>query len=286
MKIKALFVLGFLILVILYPFWRLFSWVVNIIGVKGIRNTNGVVQTPVVFYEHPETKKQVVFVATIHVAEGEYFTQLQHFIELLVNHKVLFEGVGKLSQEEEKGLTEKELSVSRHFDYIFSLVSKMGEVMLLQHQKQGMVYSSDWINTDMRRLELVKLFAYHNIRILSKEKNLDHIFREESIQITRWFVNKLFSRFVSVVVVMSLLTFFSRKRRLVKKIIVEARNEEAMRGINTHLVESNVVTIWGVEHLRGIEKRLKKDGFRETRREWFTAYRIREYSLFQAIRSN
>ena len=98
---KALFVLfvaSFILvgILILYPFWRLFVLAVNLIGVKGIRNTNGNIETPVVFYENPETKRKVVFIATIHLAEAEYFAALQRLIESLAGYEILFEGVGEL----------------------------------------------------------------------------------------------------------------------------------------------------------------------------------------------
>ncbi len=283
----VLFVAGLILLglLILYPFWRLFAWTINLIGVKGIRNTNGNIETPVVFYEHPETKRQIAIIATIHLAEPEYFVALQRLIESLSGHKILFEGVGKLSPQEEQALTEKECGVSGHFDYIFGLSRKIGGVMSLQHQKEGLAYDSSWVNTDMRLYDLIRSFAQYNIRLLKKEREFDDLFGDESAQLfTRWFVNKLFSQLVPLAVIVGTLVFFSRNKRLAKKFILEARNEEAVRGIDIHLAEGNVVTIWGAAHLRGIEKRLKRAGFREVRREWFTAYHIRDYSLLACLK--
>ncbi len=283
----VLFVAGLILLglLVLYPFWRLFAWTINLIGVKGMRNTGGNIETPVVFYENPETKRKIVFIATIHLAEPEYFALLQRLIESLSDHKILFEGVGKLSPQEEQALTKKERGVARHFDYIFGLMRKIGEVMSLQYQKEGLAYDSSWVNTDMRLYDLIRSFAQYDIRLLKKEKGLDELFGDESAQLfTRWFFNKLFSRFIPVVVIIGAITFFSRDKRLAKKFILEARNEEAVRGIDIHLAEGNVVTIWGAAHLRGIEKRLKRAGFREVRCEWFTAYHIRDYSLLACLK--
>lgn len=283
----VLFVAGLILLglLILYPFWRLFAWTVNLVGVKGIRNTNGNIETPVVFYEHPETKRRIVFIATIHLAEAEYFVALQRLIESLSGYKILFEGVGKLSPQEEQALTEKERGVARHFDYIFGIVRKIGEAMSLQYQKECLAYESSWVNTDMRMYNLIRLFAQHDVCLFKKEKDFDELFGDESAQLfTRWFVNKLFSRFVPVAVIIGVLSFFSRDKRLAKKFILETRNEEAIRGINVHLAEGDVVTIWGAAHLRGIEKRLKQVGFREVRCEWFTAYHVRDYGLLECLK--
>jgi hypothetical protein len=78
----TLFVVGLVLLslLLLYPLWRLFAWIINIIGAKEIRRTGKNIETPVIFYEHPETKRKIVFIATVHVAEPEYFTALQQLI--------------------------------------------------------------------------------------------------------------------------------------------------------------------------------------------------------------
>jgi hypothetical protein len=79
-------------------------------------------------------------------------------------------------------------------------------------------------------------------------------------------------------------THFSRKGGLLEEFILESRNEVAMRGIESYLPEGDVASIWGAAHLRGIGKSLKRAGFREVRREWFTAYHDRPYSLLECLK--
>ena len=287
--IKSLFVslVGgciFVSLLILYPFWRLFAWTINLIGLKGIRNTDRRLETPVVFYEHPTTKRVVVFIATIHLAEPAYFAALQRLIGSLSGYKVLFEGVGKLSPEGERALTEKERDVAKNFDHIFDLTRKIGEIMSLQYQREGFAYNSAWVNTDMRLYDLIRLFAEQDIRLVKKEKKLDELFDESMQLFIRWLINSMFSQLVPVVVLVGILTFFSRDKRLAKRFILDTRNEEAVRGIDEYLTEGNVVTIWGAAHLGGIEEQLKRTGFREVRREWFAAYHVRDYSLLECFK--
>ncbi len=271
-----------LLLVILYPFWKLFVWVTNFIGVKGIRNRDGELQTPVVFYEHPETKRLVVFIATIHFAEPEYFASLQQIIESLSGYKILFEGVGKLSQEEGRHLTEKERDIVMQFDYVFEMTHKIGELMSFQYQKDGLSYDSSWVNTDVRLHDLVQLFAKHDICLTKKT---DDLFRDKSFRLYgRWVLGKLFSHFVPFTVLVGLLTCFKRNEKFAKKSILDERNIVAVNGINEHLAKNNVVTIWGAAHLRGIEKHLKQSGFREIRREWFTVYHPSDYGLLNFLK--
>lgn len=287
--------LAIISLLIIYPIWRMFVWIVNLVGIKGIRNINGNLETPVVFYEHPKTKRRVVFVATIHLAEAEYFVALQRLIDSLSEsgYQVLFEGVGALSPQEEQALTEKERGVARMFDHLFKSVRKIGEMMSLQHQKEGLTYDSSWINTDITMYSLIRLFARHDVSFLKEgldsllkkegdKEQSDDLSTDESEQMFfKWLINKLLSRFVPLVVIIGACSFFSRNRKLIKKFILDTRNEEAVRGINAHLTEGDVMTIWGAAHLKEIEKRLKQAGFREVRREWFTAYRVRDYRLIE-----
>lgn len=284
-----LFAVGVVLLILLaiYPFWFLFVKAVNLIGVTGIRSKNKKLQTPVVYYEHPVTKRVIAFVAAIHIAEPAYYAALQRLIDSLGGYRVLFEGTGKLSPEEEKTLTQKEQSVARQFDFIFGFMRKLGEVMSLQNQKDGLAYAASWVNTDVKLCDLIRSFAEQNIQLVKKERSADDLFASESGRaVTKWFVNKLFNRFAPVAVITAVIALFSRNRRMAKRLILDARNEIAFRGISEHLENGNVAAIWGAAHLRGIERPLKKAGFKEVRREWFTAYTVRDYSLLDLVKKS
>jgi len=284
-----LFVTGiiFLILLAIWPFWLLFVKIVNLIGVKGIRNKNGEFQTPVVFYEHPITKRIIAFVATIHIGEPAYYVALQELIDSLKGYKVFFEGVGKLSLQEERSLTEKERSIARQFDFIFSLIRKFTDVMSLQSQKEGLIYTSSWVNIDIKLYDLIQSFAQRDICLVKEEMDFGKLFSDKLDQaIMRWIFNKLLNRFVPVAVIFAIIVLVLRKKRVAKKLILDVRNEIAFRGISEHLDDSNIVMIWGAAHLRGIEKRLKQAGFREVRREWFTAYTVRDYSFLDIFKKS
>lgn len=271
-------------LLILFPVWLLFVRVINLIGLKEIRSANGKVETPVVFYEHPATKRVVAFVATVHIGEPEYFAGLQRLLESLTGYSILFEGVGRLSPEEEQSLTEEERHIANDFDRGFKWVADVCDVMSLQHQKDGLAYSPSWVNTDIRLCDLVRLFAQSGVHFLPMEKDLK-LFQDEAGRIvTRWFINKVFGWFAPVAVLAFVLGFFSKRERKSAKLILNARNEIAFRGITGNLPKGNVATIWGSEHLGGIAKYLKQAGFREVRCEWFTAYHVRNYSLLGCLR--
>lgn len=288
--ILALALLIGLVLLVIFPFWFLFTKIVNFVNIKGIRRIGGNLQTPVVFYEHPVTKRVVVFMATIHVADPSYFADLQRLIDTLTGdgYTVLFEGVGKLTPEEEKSLTEKEQTILKQFDYLFCLLRDVASVMSLQHQGKGLAYSPSWVNTDMRYRNLIRLFADRDITFVKKVRETsifgDDNDKEISQLVTRWVFNKAFLNILPIGAILYIASFFSRNRRLATKVILDARNDIAFQGIVDHTSQGNVVTIWGGAHLRGIEKRLKTAGFRAVRQEWFTAYSARKYSFLDCIK--
>ncbi|MEN9342149.1 MAG: hypothetical protein RIQ54_405 [Candidatus Parcubacteria bacterium] len=271
-----------LVIGVLWPFWILFDKVVNLIGVRGIRSRNGKLQTPIVFYEHPVTKRVIVFVATIHIGEPAYYADIQQCIESLQGYKILFEGVGKLSLQEEQILTETEQDVLGQFNVVFRFTRKLAEIMSLQFQKDGFMYHSSWINTDMKFYDLIRLFAQRNICLIKTDHDIDELFSNQLTQdFSRWLVNVFFSRPVSTIIISTGVAFFSKNKRALQGLILDTRNEVAFQHISKHLDDdANIVTIWGAAHLSGIEKKLKHAGFREIDRAWFTAYTVRDYSFF------
>ena len=289
LRILLVLVLIGLLLLVVSPLWFLFVRLTNLIGTNGPRRVNGKLQTPVIFYEHPVTKRIVVFVATIHLGEPEYFVELQKCIDSLVSggYKVLFEGVQKLTPEEEECLTDKERRVSRQLQVLFELVQEIGKLMSLQYQKSGLTYDTTWINTDVSQYDLIRLLVSQNVTLLKKEKGVEELFNDEVGKLAvRWLVNKLFDQFIAFAVIAYVASLFLPNKRKLRRIILDNRNEVGLRGINECLSRSNVVTIWGAGHLRGIEKSLKGYGFREIRREWFTVYNIRSYGLLDLLKES
>ena len=279
--------LSFFYLSIYYLVWRLFSFVVNLICVKIVRNTDGKLETPIVFYEHPVTKRMVAFIAMIHLAEPEYYSALNRRIKLLSGYKILFEGIGRLSKRENKFLTQEERDVFHDFDSRLKLLKKIGNIMLLKYQKDkgGLFYDLSWVNNDIRLYDFIKSSAKQNLCFVKEEKKLYASLDDESMQLfSKWLNNMMFSQFLPAIVVANIIGFFFKNERLINKLILDARNEEAMRGINKYLAKGNVALIWGAMHLVGIGKELKRAGFREVRREWFTAYHVRDYHLFESLK--
>lgn len=277
-------ILFFLIVAVLYLPWQLFALAVKPIGHKVIRNRRDKLETPVVYYEHPITRRVVIVITSIHIGEAEYFAALQRFIDSLTGFQILFERIGRLTPAEEVSLTDEERGVYDYFIYSGLRTRKIAQIMSLVFQGDGLSYPTSWVNTDLSLYELIKRFVAQGICRKREPGDPNELFNDEfSRLLIRWLLNGMLQCFVPVAIVFTLCTRFSKDGRRAKKLIVGDRNIVAWQGIKEHLSTGNVATIWGAEHLFGISTYLKRAGFRETHRLWFTAYHIRSYSFWECF---
>jgi hypothetical protein len=272
---------------VLYPVWRLFAWTANAIGTSWIRRAGDRIETPVVFYVHPETKREVVLITTIHYAEPEYYAGIQKLIDALGNHRILFEGVGKITEEETTSLTEDERRVLRKIVSSFRLMDVVAVTLSLQKQRDGLAYPTHWINTDVKLIELVRWFAKNKASLIGNvlepsNANPTDVEMPEP-PIIKWLFDRQLGQIIPIAMVTNVIAFFSKPHRLAVDYILRQRNEIALAGIEERLRTENVATIWGAGHLPGIDAGLKKLGFREVRRAWHVAYHVRNYSLIEAV---
>lgn len=273
---------------ICYPFWKLFSLVANFVGFDGIRKRHGKIQTPVVCYENPETRRRIVFISTIHIAEPEYYAELQQFIDSLPEYKILFEGTRRLSHREKKALTEIERQKVKEAMSVFRSVRMIGNILNLQGQVEGLAYRANkniWINSDIRFYWLIRMFASRDVSLLKARLDLGNFSNDSAGKtMDRWLANKALEQMVPASVLGGFFSIFSRKIRLLNSIILDHRNKEAMRCVREHASEHNVAMIWGAGHLTGIGNLLKQDGYFEVDRQWFTAYTVRDYSFLESLK--
>lgn len=258
---------------VLYPFWWLFVRLFNIFGGKWLRNRKNRLETPIIFYEHPDTKKRVALVGTIHIAEPGYFTAIQQRIDSLDGYAVLFEGVGKMSPQEEELLSGKERKIADMLKQILAVMDKISALTSLQHQRAGLSYNPPWINTDFSFYKLVQSLAAQDVKLIDFS-DFDKIFSDER---SRLLVECLINWSFSQLAALSMLMAAFRINGRTEKVILRDRNEVAFQGITNSLSSGNVVSIWGAAHLKGIAAKLKKIGFEEVGCEWFVVYHKKNY---------
>ena len=284
------FVLLFLVvLAITYPIWfflKLFKLTPN-----HIRNVDGNLETPIVSYIHPETKKIIVFIATIHIGDPEYFSSILKLIEGLSNngYKILYESIKSLTSEEEEALTEKEIAVKKRLAYLSTLLERVGKIDGYQHQTDGLdldnAQDRGWISNDIKGYEVVRFLAEKNIFTRSSDddfKSIDRLVDSGLMNIAIGIGLRVFA-FLSFIGEFS--PWFNRERRIFKKFILHERNKIAFAGIEEY-PNDNIVNIWGAGHLPGIEKKIKAAGYVECNRKWIVAYRNRPIVInFEGIKN-
>lgn len=243
-----------------------------------MRRTNEGVEFPIVYYKHPETKRSVIFIAVIHLAEAEYFATLQTFIDSLKGYTVLYERVKKISKQEKKGLSLSERSIHRNLNGKAFQARQLFKLRGLVYQSQGLEYRSHWINADISKKQLIHRFAARGL--MHQNKSQRNIYSQDfpkfmSSALATWCLNGFLKNAVAIFRLRSITPRFLSRRDGNGEIIIDLRNQIALNNILEQVTKSDVVTIWGAAHLEGIARGLKCHGFEECHREWILSYRVK-----------
>lgn len=216
---------------LLYPiaalfflFWFVFAKVVRRFPTKAMRHRGNALQTPVVFYRHPETSREVVIVTTSHIGEIDYFSSLQKLIDSRQNHVVLYEAIGRLKPEQAQTITSDEFAVAKTLNFDFSLrmamMSSLG--LVSQYHTGGLECRESWINTDMTMSELLKSFVQGEIKP-SRGGNLEWA----NSPLAMWLFDAILHNYVPVTLTIKFVGLISPQWHRRKKIILGRRNEIA-----------------------------------------------------------
>ncbi|MBI4114375.1 MAG: hypothetical protein HY445_00860 [Candidatus Niyogibacteria bacterium] len=235
-------------------------------------------QTPIVFYENPSTKRKVVVITTRHFANREYFDAIQKQIEILEKegHQILCEHLKDLTPEVEKSLSPKELLIWRKLrDELGFGIDKAIESMKIisctlpqkfDHEKFKLSIKENWIKHDASMLDLIKMFSATKEadNLLEENKASDKVFDTRFSDKDDIISNKENSESTNL---------FSDKN--CEDIILHYRDQIAIEGIVSCLLNGNVTIVRGQDHLLGISKYLLTIiGFEEVRRTFLKGVEI------------
>lgn len=289
----------FLMLLVL-PFWFLarFIWVlfakiVDLVGIKELRREGNKIQTPIVYFEHPETQKSVIFIGMSHIAEKEYFSKVKYFAEKrkAYGDQILYEYTDKLRDETVNTLGETAKELHKQTCAYSRLQEESANILGVEYQKNWIrpgIVAPDWVNNDISEWLLIILFEAQELSFWKNAvRAAENLPKDEKEKIrSRWLLDRLFAEsaagFLAIKVYCFLFNIFHRRQDALC-IILDYRNKIAMRAIKRYLKDGNVVNIWGSAHLRGIGKMLEQEGFIEMKTEWITAYHVHDYSFWEAL---
>ncbi|PIR94156.1 hypothetical protein COT97_02935 [Candidatus Falkowbacteria bacterium CG10_big_fil_rev_8_21_14_0_10_39_11] len=225
---------------------------------------------PIVYYRNKQNQT-VIFIAVMHVAVKAYFEKIgEHLKKWGETHSVLYEMVKPGKQNVE--LSERERFLLKKLKIIKKAMKKLADNMGLTYQSEIIDYSDEWIWADVSQEDFVRRLAKNKTSFENfKEDEGSDLFDDPK---ALWVINKVFMFMASWLFyyLKALLFIFRATSRHDKKVLLDWRNSVAFAKIKESVTKKPVVTIWGAEHLNGIDKMLRKMGFREYQREWLVAY--------------
>ncbi len=273
------------LLVFLFPIFWLFAQLTKGFKTGCIKVENGKVQVATTHFIHPVTRRRVIFVGVMHIGKKAFYKQIQELIDKYEaqDYRVLYEGVRHTPEGIPGTYSEKEKQLINQLEMLSGFTKQIACILKLQYQKDGLRYPGYWFNTDISEYELVRLMVSQNINLLKDDKPLDSDILAAH-RIVRWVCNTFFAYIVPLAITMDTLAQFSTQKRKLKNIILNHRNAIALEGIKNIGHGYNLITIWGAAHYFGIAKGLKKLGYQEEKKEWFTAYKLRRYRFISCLK--
>jgi hypothetical protein len=243
-------------------------------------------QTPVLHYQHPVTRHRIVLVCTVHIGEPAYFAELFALIRDERRHRALvhYEALRKPSPEEMATATAEELAALRALAMVTSRrqVGIFARCLGLVHQsaRGALRPRPQWINTDVTRLELVRLLGagvdptgmggFDELPDILNE--LPARYSAVVVALLRWLIilGPRVSRFAQLPG-----AHRSSRRWLREDALVDVRNDVAVRAALAAPRSRPLVMIWGLGHGPGIGRALISQGYLLTSTTWHTAVRWR-----------
>lgn len=241
-----------------------------------VRFRNGGLQTPILRFEHPITKRRITLVGVIHIADAPYFKAIQEAIDESRDDVVLYESVKPLEEWERSTLTKREQEALAELEQFKRIVNVIADICGLTFQKDAMSYRDSWINADISTKGLVEAFAKYDVRLLPKESSAQKLM--EGGDLTKLIFHTALAHLVPIIVAVAALTPFTKNKKKEKNIVLDKRNKIALHHIASH-TERDITTIWGAAHLPGITRGIKRLGYAQTSKEWLTAYEARKIKI-------
>lgn len=260
---------------------KLIAYILGKLRIGIIIASNKKIYTPVVYLIHPNTQRKIVLMGVIHIADSAYFMELQRMIDTLNGYKVLYEGLGKITSEEQLLFTPDEKRIYKTLKQHMKARGIISSFLKLQGQHDGLSYLDSWVRTDMTLFEFIRTISEKKIDLFRKKLKFTFNFKKGSSEylLTTWLVNAFFMRIPAILYIYKFISIFSKQKRMRNELIVNERNRIAINGILKEVSDSNVISIWGAAHLPDMIKKLKDVGFEVQEKQWLVAYTMPENSF-------
>jgi len=237
---------------------------------RALRVTGRRVETAVWTLRHPATGRTVSLVGMMHVGDGRYFAELSGTLATFAagGAEVHMEGIAHRDEDRLTGWECARLAEARRWgDLETSGVAPTS--LHLDSQGGRLQLPAGTRNVDLSHAELLRRIgwqAYRRLfatpphdrppvgfRPLVRAAILFQLRHQHGIERAR---------------------ALSGRHRQVNQVVIDQRNAVAFAGAMEALQRSDVVLVWGADHLPGLARRFERAGYRRQRDRWVTACRL------------
>jgi len=254
----------------------------GIVAKNAIRTTEGSLDLATVTYADARGR-EVVLIGMQHVADAQFFRDVAAALdrEEAAGSAILYEDVRSPTDEQYDGLSEEDAAILRAFEGVFTEQAAMAASSGLVHQMDALPPRDSWTRSDIDILEMIGLIRRHGLeRCLGQylgAADADASVPDGPNPFAELLTDFQF-RHAHVMELATWLGTLRPKARKLRRLILDRRNEVAVECIRQALISNRrVAAIWGVAHLPGIGRLLKRDGFSVTEVTWNTAYRFKRF---------
>lgn len=234
-----------------------------------LRITGGRVETAVWTLTHPATGRTVTLVGTMHIGDPTYFRDLSGVLERLsaTGAEIHVEGI---SRDDDDRLSDWERDLLTEADSWADAETAGAAVRLLSLESQSaeLRLPPGTRNIDMSHAELLRCVGWTNYRRL--------------FATTAGPPGPGFGSVARAAIRFQLrhgrgleqLRSIRRRNRQVNRVVIGMRNRVAFAGGREALTRRDVVLVWGTDHLPGLARLFRAEGYRLDDEAWFEACTI------------
>ena len=244
---------------------------------KVIRVNNGILSTPVVKYRRGDSA--ITAIGVIHIGEKRYYHQVQKALDSVSYG--FYEGVRPVSDL--NSVPESRQKYLAQFTSLGETYRTLAAYLDLVAQKDNLTYADGWRNPDITLDQLI---------VASPEKVLKKFSRlPESMEKMRLYHEADPLALARVVKGASMFMFkylglaITTMNWSWNKVILDQRNQTLFEALEPDLEKEELGIIYGAAHLKGIDRYLRKNGFKQEGAEWLQAWELdQELSFSEALK--
>jgi len=216
----------------------------------------------------------------IHIGEPRFYARVNEVIAEHDGGLVLFEGVGQLTEEEIAALEPDERRVYEGLAPLHDAYRKLAAALDLVAQPDALAKPGpNWVRADVPLKRLLHIWAERRLPLLPA---MDMASKALEGPIFKRATRFLLLQEPFILSAFKVLRGWSPQLGRLSRLLVDERNEAAMAAFDGAAEEKDILFVYGAGHVPGLLDALRRRGYREEARDWFTAHseRIAMTDLF------